>query len=642
VATATACFEALPQDSDEQGIVASAAVIPNEPVPEAVVTLSTVPSKVLGKRLIYDGDSDRTQRRRRYEDAQAHAACPMQTLTAHWRKEPGPPTTTSTPPVSLAARTNSACIAELKGLLASAQSNTSHFLKLLVLLKFFEARTAGSTRAEAADIAATSLPSDMQYSCRTVHNWARTFLESGVVAQSHRGKHQKSESLLHDEDFLAQCIKWLRETLPSKRTPQHFRRHLVDTVLPLVTGLGAKSTAVCETTARNWMLSIGYKFGAWRKDVFIDGHERADVVEQRKAFCSAWLDLSRRMLSYSGESMDVAVLPEDTSEPEVVWVTHDESVFYANDDGGHVWSCKEHPDLPKKSRGRSIMISDFLCPCHGRLFEIVEGEKVFVTETLHVGKAQEGFWTSAHVVEQVTTKALPAFALLHPNAVALFTFDQSTNHAAFASDALRSSMMNLGIGGKQPLLRPGWFGSERTPQAMSFPPTHSDPALRGVAKGLKIVLAERGFNVDAMRLRCGNEVDLSVSDEILECCARHCMASQPDFRAQKSILEETIVSQGHMCLFFPKYHCELNPIEAYWGSAKRHARASCDYSWSGLVDCVPKSLGSVSLSSIRKYFRRCSHFIESYSYGCDYTLTRFAHKKYKSHRRIPMSVLQEK
>ena len=133
-----------------------------------------------------------------------------------------------------------------------------------------------------------------------------------------------------------------------------------------------------------------------------------------------------------------------------------------------------------------------------------------------------------------------------------------------------------------------------------------------------------------------------MTEGILLCCARHCMASHPDFRAQTSLLEETITSAGHICLFLPKYHCELNPIEAYWGAAKRYARANCDYSFEGLKACVPKSLESVSLVSIRKFFRRCGHFVQSYHLGCDYELTKFAHKKYRSHRRIPESILQEK
>ena len=37
---------------------------------------------------------------------------------------------------------------------------------------------------------------------------------------------------------------------------------------------------------------------------------------------------------------------------------------------------------------------------------------------------------------------------------------------------------------------------------------------------------------------------------------------------QKSRLEEFVTSRGHICDFYPKYHCELNFIEQYWGAAK--------------------------------------------------------------------------
>jgi hypothetical protein len=36
----------------------------------------------------------------------------------------------------------------------------------------------------------------------------------------------------------------------------------------------------------------------------------------------------------------------------------------------------------------------------------------------------------------------------------------------------------------------------------------------------------------------------------------------------KSGLEELIESRGHLCDFYPKYHCKLNFIEQYWGAVK--------------------------------------------------------------------------
>ncbi|OJA11837.1 hypothetical protein AZE42_04062 [Rhizopogon vesiculosus] len=34
------------------------------------------------------------------------------------------------------------------------------------------------------------------------------------------------------------------------------------------------------------------------------------------------------------------------------------------------------------------------------------------------------------------------------------------------------------------------------------------------------------------------------------------------------MLETLIKKAGHECIFLPKFHCELNPIEMYWGWCK--------------------------------------------------------------------------
>ena len=52
------------------------------------------------------------------------------------------------------------------------------------------------------------------------------------------------------------------------------------------------------------------------------------------------------------------------------------------------------------------------------------------------------------------------------------------------------------------------------------------------------------------------------------CCCRTILFNQPDFVSQKSELQELIEKCGHICDFYPKYCCELNFIEQYWGAAK--------------------------------------------------------------------------
>ena len=45
------------------------------------------------------------------------------------------------------------------------------------------------------------------------------------------------------------------------------------------------------------------------------------------------------------------------------------------------------------------------------------------------------------------------------------------------------------------------------------------------------------------------------------CCMARLLSKQDDFMNQISMLEMMITEAGHECLFLPKFHCELNPIE---------------------------------------------------------------------------------
>ena len=75
--------------------------------------------------------------------------------------------------------------------------------------------------------------------------------------------------------------------------------------------------------------------------------------------------------------------------------------------------------------------------------------------------------------------------------------------------------------------------------------------------------------------------------------------------AQKSELEELITARGHICDFYPKFHCELNFIEQYWGTAKYLYRstaktADMDAMERNVLEC----LDEVPLLQIRRYMMK--------------------------------------
>ena len=132
-----------------------------------------------------------------------------------------------------------------------------------------------------------------------------------------------------------------------------------------------------------------------------------------------------------------------------------------------------------------------------------------------------------------------------------------------------------------------------------------------------------------------------IDNNRIDYCARRIISLQSDFLKQKSLLEEIVEEAGHQIIFYPKFHCELNFIERYWGGAKIYARQHCDYSWSGLQSVVPNALESIDVVTIRRFARKSFRYMDVYRKGLTGKLVEYAVKKYKSHRRIPDYIFEE-
>jgi hypothetical protein len=60
-----------------------------------------------------------------------------------------------------------------------------------------------------------------------------------------------------------------------------------------------KSNRIRARTARRWLEKLGFKYGTVRKGVYIDGHERPDVVSYRKdVFIPKWKEIERRLVIF--------------------------------------------------------------------------------------------------------------------------------------------------------------------------------------------------------------------------------------------------------------------------------------------------------------------------------------------------------
>ena len=101
------------------------------------------------------------------------------------------------------------------------------------------------------------------------------------------------------------------------------------------------------------------------------------------------------------------------------------------------------------------MISEFVCPCHGRMVDTDTGEPSQVI--LNYIKNYGGYWTGEDVakhIEEVQVKILK----LHGGALALYIFDNLANHHKIATDALNAKKLNFKDGGgNTPILRYGFY-----------------------------------------------------------------------------------------------------------------------------------------------------------------------------------------
>ena len=250
------------------------------------------------------------------------------------------------------------------------------------------------------------------------------------------------------------------------------------------------------------------------------------------------------------------------------------------------------------------MVSDFIDEVSG----FVRSDSREARVQLELSK--DGYFNNDHLLTQVE-HTITIFEEIHPNNQALFLFDNAPSHKKMADDALNVERMNVNPGGMQPVMRSTvWNGNV---QSMVYP--------NGTPKGMKAVLEERGVNTKGMKAPQLKEK----------------LKSYSDFQNPKTLLEDLIESRGHLCVFYPKYHCELSPIELVWCHAKRHTRAYANGSIVRLRTMVPEGLDGVTTEQIKKFFRLCRQYEHIYREGYLGKEVEQQIKKYKSHRRVSIN-----
>ena len=124
---------------------------------------------------------------------------------------------------------------------------------------------------------------------RSVRRWWSSLIKhKGKFPSYRQGRYRWSGVLWQDEDLNKKAIAFVRENANVKGRPNmttmDFCRWVNNFLLRNTTITPGFPHKVSNETARKWLHHLGFEVLTPRKGIFVDGHERPDVVDQRKEF----------------------------------------------------------------------------------------------------------------------------------------------------------------------------------------------------------------------------------------------------------------------------------------------------------------------------------------------------------------------
>ena len=125
--------------------------------------------------------------------------------------------------------------------------------------------------------------------------------------------------------------------------------------------------SISNRTACRWLHDLGFQPVSHQKGVYIDGHEREDVVESRKDYLQFMEELQSTHLPPPAPEYIGPLPPPPPGSKYLVILDHDESVFYSNEDQSVIWAEPGTTFIKPKSKGSGIMVSDFIDEFEGAL-----------------------------------------------------------------------------------------------------------------------------------------------------------------------------------------------------------------------------------------------------------------------------------
>ncbi|CAG8596865.1 7920_t:CDS:2 [Cetraspora pellucida] len=155
---------------------------------------------------------------------------------------------------------------------------------------------------------------------KRIRKWGNHYIEIGELLVDHQGKHAKLKSLIKNKDFSDDCRAWLHNQKPESRSPGALKMYIERTVF-LQMAEQIKKNTISERTCRTYMHLWGFRYDKKRKEVYYNGHERADVVIYRREWLNRMFTYKKYMKSFDGDRLEIIIEPElEPDEKELVQV----------------------------------------------------------------------------------------------------------------------------------------------------------------------------------------------------------------------------------------------------------------------------------------------------------------------------------
>ena len=200
---------------------------------------------------------------------------------------------------------------------------------------------------------------------RSVRKWILDFVRTGTLPLHSYCYDRKT--VLEEEGILQEIQEQLKEKAKGCFIKAGDVCEIVagEKVQSMITQLGIHKPSISLATAHRWLSRLNWRYGQKKNGMYFDGHERVDVVAYRQAFVLRWAEYETRFQLWDENGNP---LPTRSDSRPLVLITHDESVFFQNDERKSRWGHQDGQPTPiPKGEEQSLMVSDFLSPEWGCL-----------------------------------------------------------------------------------------------------------------------------------------------------------------------------------------------------------------------------------------------------------------------------------